>query len=66
MDLNYILSWIVLLSCGMLVFRFIRHPLQQRGWMLISVFIPAAMGATALRAPGMAGYVGGLLWAVLM
>lgn len=66
MELNDVLIWIVLFSCGALVYRGLRDFRQYGSWLGVSVLILAVMGLVYLRAPRQAGLVGGGLWALLV
>ena len=66
MDVNHILAWIAGLSCGSMLFNLLKSPSKARGWLAVALLIPAAMGVAALVRPGITGYVGGGLWAVLV
>ena len=67
MDLNHILLWIVSLSCFSILFWSSRSSLSyNRGWVLVSGFILLAIAVSLVAASSHAGYIGGILWAVLV
>jgi len=66
MDVNYVLAWMTGASCAFMLFGLLKSPARPRGWVGVNMLILAAMGGVWLLEPGIAGYVGGGLWAVLV
>ena len=66
MDLNVILAWIAGVSSVVMIVNVLRSPSRPWGWAGVGLFVLAAMGGAALLADGLAGWVGGGLWALLM
>ena len=68
MDINYLLTWIVSISCITQIIYGIRSSSRQAvvGWIVVSGFILTVTAILSYFAPNIAGLVGGGLWAVLM
>lgn len=67
MDINYLLTWIVSISCiSQIIYGIRSSAIQGVGWMVVSGFTLAVTAILSYFAPTIAGLVGGSLWAVLM
>src|SRR5437660_3500042 len=67
MDLNGVLLWMVVISCGAVVLRGIRFVRTGGGgWVAVAAAILAAVGGTWLVRRDLAGLVGGALWATFV
>jgi len=68
MDINYLLTWIVSISCITQIIYGIRSSTRQAvvGWIVVSGFTLTVTAILSYFAPNIAGLVGGGLWAVLM
>ncbi len=66
-DLNHILLFIAVVSPLILLVRIarLRNP-RNHGWRIVAVIVLAGCVAVWLVAPGFAGFVGGLLWILLL
>jgi rhomboid protease GluP len=66
-DLNYLLLFIAVASALILWARIIRlrNP-RNRGWRLAAMIVLLSCAAAWLVVPRIAGYVGGILWALLL
>lgn len=72
MDMNYILIWFVLFSCGLYIFVYAKLQLKREtsekfsGWFFV---LSAVLGITIVMiflSPGKAGLIGGLLWFIFV
>ena len=66
MDLNYILTWIVGISCGLSIVNLLRH--RQLMWprIIVPIAVAALLGTLMIWAPPVAGYYAGVAWLILM
>lgn len=67
MDANYLLIWIVLVFCASVLLRARQVAAGAgRGWVATVAILGLIMGMLVWLAPGSAGYVGGVLWALFV
>ncbi len=64
MDLNYVLIWMVLMSCAVTFVAGIRQ--RAWGWVGVNAALIVLVLLLLCREPGMAGLVGGACWAVFV
>lgn len=64
MDLNYLLIWIVCMSClsGMIF----ADRTYARGWIFVSGFVLVVTVVSSYLAPAVGGLIGGCLWGILI
>ncbi|MEL6458458.1 MAG: rhomboid family intramembrane serine protease [Cyanobacteria bacterium J06621_15] len=66
MDINYLLIWMVSISCISQIIAGIRTARQALGWILVSGFILFVTGTLSYFAPTLAGLIAGGLWIILI
>ncbi|MEM6751455.1 MAG: rhomboid family intramembrane serine protease [Cyanobacteria bacterium P01_C01_bin.38] len=67
MDINYLLTWMVCISCISQILYGIRSSaIQGVGWIVVSGFVLAVTATLSYLTPTIAGLVGGGLWVVLI
>ncbi|MDQ3199472.1 MAG: rhomboid family intramembrane serine protease [Verrucomicrobiota bacterium] len=66
-DLNHILLFIAIVSPLILLVRIARlRNMRNRGWRIASLIVLAASLLAWLAVPGIAGFIGGICWALLL
>ena len=66
MDTNRILLLMVGFACGLMIVRHVRGRPGHRGWLAVSVTVAVTIAALHFLAPTVAGYLGMVLWGLLV
>ncbi|MEL6164062.1 MAG: rhomboid family intramembrane serine protease, partial [Cyanobacteria bacterium J06628_3] len=66
MDINYLLIWMVSISCISQIIAGIRTARQALGWIVVSGFILAVTAILSYFTPTLAGLIAGGLWIILI
>ena len=66
MDTNRILLLMVGFACGLMIVRHVRGHPGHRGWLAVSVTVAVTIAALHFLAPTVAGYLGMVLWGLLV
>ncbi len=66
MDANYLLTWLVGLSCGLSVARAMRAQRKLSTFSVLNLVVLLVLASGYFLAPGIEGYLGGGAWAILV